>query len=82
MYSKEEIIEIRLHLLQQMEKYVMNTECQESIDTWRKSGIPENPTEEDLLVYAKESLKWSHVIYFFADACLFEPVNRTRKKLD
>ena len=66
----KEIIELRVKILKEMNKYIFNEIGDEDIiDHWLLFGMPDDSEDDDFLMVAEDEESWNSVVETFAN-CL------------
>ena len=60
-----ETIKIRIELLKQMHKYILDTGDEDIYDVWFMEGVPDEPSEDDYEFIATHSEEFLEVVNLF-----------------
>ena len=63
--SHEEIIKTRIHLLKQMNEYIINLGDEDIWMDWITLGVPDAPSEEDYKFIAENENEWFETCELF-----------------
>lgn len=63
--TKEEMRDIRLQLVHQMHKYIMDTGDEEIYEVWMRDAIPDEPCEEDFEYFADDTTEFKELCEIF-----------------
>lgn len=70
--TREELMMIRMYLLQQMDKYIFENISEENAEYWYENGLEDGWDDKTLREYAESEETWNDCVTAFVECCKLE----------